>query len=200
MPRAIQPLIAAFILASTLLSPHALAANAHYRLDPVHTRIGFAVEHDGYSHVLGSFAHPEGELWFDPDDWSTARVEVRIDLTTLDLGDAALDARIARKDYLDTRTHPQARFSSTRVEPLSPTRARVHGLLELRGQSTPVSLDVQLNRLARSAWSLRRTVGFSATATLSRQALGMTAHRTAVGDAVELRIEVEALRARESSR
>ncbi|HET9047460.1 MAG TPA: YceI family protein [Chiayiivirga sp.] len=169
---------------------------APYRLDPVHSRVMFSVMHDGYSKVIGTFAHPEGTLWFDADDWSQARVDVRIDLASLDLGDTDFNARIARRDYLDSQDHPQARFVSQRIEGISKTQAKVHGLLSLRGQDTPITLDVTLNRQARSAWSLRRTVGFSATATLSRSDLGMRAHRSAVGDAVELRIEVEAVRIR----
>lgn len=179
-----------------ILLPSMTHANAlaPYRLDPVHSRVVFAVMHDGYSRVIGTFAKPNGTLWFDPEDWANSRVEVNIDLATLDLGDADFNARIARSDYLDTHEHRYAHFRSTRVEPHSATRATVHGVLSLRGQDTAISLDVTLNRQARSAWSLRRTVGFSATAILSRAALDMRAHRSAVGDEVELRIEVEAVR------
>src|SRR5690606_4479903 len=126
----------------------------------------------------------------------SARVEVRIDLATLDLGDAEFNARIAGREYLDTQRHAQARFVSNTAEPLGEDTARVHGTLSLRGVEGPLTLDVRLNRIARSAYTLRRTAGFSASATLSRAAFGMTAHAKAVDDAVHLRIEVEALRAR----
>lgn len=179
-----------------LIATTASAQPVRYELDPVHSRVAFSVGHDGYSHALGTFSRPRGELWFDPDDWPSARVDVQIDLTTLDLGDADFNARIARRDYLDTRRHPQARFVSTTVEPLSDTTARVHGTLSLRGSDVPVTLEVTLNRLARSAYTMRRTAGFSATATLHRSAFGMTAHARAVDDAVHLRIEAEATRRR----
>ena len=174
----------------------AFAGPARYELDPVHSRIVFSVGHDGYSHALGTFSRPQGELWFDPDDWRSARLDVRIDVATLDLGDAGFNARIARRDYLDAQHHPQARFVSTSVEPLTDTTARVHGTLTLRGIQAPVVLDITLNRLARSAYTMRRTAGFSATATLQRSAFGMTAHARAVDDVVHLRIEAEAVRAR----
>ncbi len=179
-----------------LATTSALARPARYELDPVHSRIVFSVGHDGYSSALGTFSRPQGELWFDPDDWRSARLDVRIDLSTLDLGDADFNARIARRDYLDATRHPQARFVSTSVEPVTDTTARVHGTLSLRGIEVPATLEVTLNRLARSAYTMRRTAGFSATATLRRSAFGMTAHAKAVDDAVHLRIEVEAVRAR----
>ena len=43
----------------------------------------------------------------------------------------------------------------------------------------------------------RRTVGFSATAALSRKDFGIDAWPSVIGDAVELRIEAEATRARQ---
>jgi polyisoprenoid-binding protein YceI len=70
------------------------------------------------------------------------------------------------------------------------------GQLTLRGVSREVALDVKLNALKRHPMTLRRTAGFSATATLSRSAFGMDAWRNVVGDEVELMIEVEAIRRR----
>ncbi|MCX7556693.1 YceI family protein [Xanthomonadaceae bacterium JHOS43] len=179
-----------------VLATSADAKPVRYELDPVHSRIVFSVGHDGYSSALGTLSRPQGELWFDPDDWRSARLEVCIDLTTLDLGNGDINARIARRDYLDTQRHPYARFVSSSVEPRTATRADVHGTLSLRGNEVPVTLEVTLNRIARSAYTLRRTAGFSAKATLRRSAFGMTAHPRAVDDSVHLRIEAEAVRRR----
>ena len=63
-------LLAAALLA--LLASPALAAPANYRLDPVHTRVLFAISHAGYSHALGTVSGSTGTLVFDPDDWSSA--------------------------------------------------------------------------------------------------------------------------------
>ena len=174
----------------------AKAQSARYTLDPAHSRIVFSVGHDGFSHTIGTFSRIQGELWFDPQDWSSARLDVWIELDTLDLGDEGFTKRIARRDFLSVNRHPRAHFVSSKVESLSTNTAHVHGLLTLRGKTAPVTLEVKLNRLARSAYSLRHTAGFSATASLSRSAFGMTSHAKAVDDTVQLRIEVEALRAR----
>lgn len=188
-------LLAALLLLNGALVP-ARAAPMLWAIDPDHSRIVFFVSHDGYADAIGTFAQITGTLWFDPADWSTARVEAEIELATLNLGNPKLDQRIARRDYLDREAHPVARFSSRDVRATSDRTARVEGLLELRGTQVPVTLDVTLNKRARSAWSLRRTVGFSATTTLRRSAFGMSAHKTAVGDEVSIRIELEAVRAR----
>lgn len=191
----------ATLLACGLLAAVAIpAAPRDYAIDPLHTRVLFSVDHLGYSRALGTFSAPSGRLRFDPRDWRSAEVEVEIDLGSLDLGDADWNARMLRRDFFDAEQHPTARFRSTRVEPLEAGGALIYGLLSLRGVSREVILEARLNRLARHPLTLRRTAGFSATATLSRSAFGMSAWKSAVGDAVSLTIEVEATRARRAAR
>lgn len=194
LPRAARLLALALVAAAAPLA----AAPRDYTLDPVHSRIVFAVDHQGFARALGTFSAPRGRLRFDPADWSTAAVEVEVALDTLDLGEPKWNAAILKRDGFDQADHPLAHFRSLRVEAIDPTHARVHGELSLRGRRAPVVLEVRFNRRARNPMSLRQTVGFSATATLSRRAFGMDAWRT-VGDEVELRIEVEAVRTRRAA-
>jgi polyisoprenoid-binding protein YceI len=174
----------------------ATAAPRDYVIDPVHTRLLLSVDHLGYSQALGTLSAPRGRLRFDPRDWRSAGVEVEIDLARIDFGDADWNERMLRRDFLDGARHPVARFVSTHVEPVDETHARVHGTLSLRGVALPVVLEARLNRHGRHPLTLRSMVGFSATAVLSRAALGMTAWKRVVGDEVVVRIEVEAQRAR----
>lgn len=182
------------LLASALLPLPADAKLDQYRLDPVHTRIAFQVSHAGFSNPVGSFSGVQGELRFDPDDWSASSVEVRIPLATLALGDAEWQARILDPTFFDAERYPTATFRSLRMEKLDDTHGRLHGELSLRGKTQPVSLDVVFNALKRHPLTFRRTAGFSATGTLKRSDFGIDAWKTLVGDEVKLIIEVEAFR------
>lgn len=178
-----------------LLSFAAHAANERYRLDPVHTRVLFAIEHAGFSHALGTVSGSEGVLDFDPQDWAAARLEVVVPITRLDLGDGKWNQATLARKLLDGEHFPQARFVSSRVEPIDPSHARVFGQLTLRGVSREVALDVTLNAVKRHPLPpFRRTAGFSATTTLSRADFGISAWPSVIGDKVELRIEAEAVR------
>ncbi|MCA1714869.1 MAG: polyisoprenoid-binding protein, partial [Gammaproteobacteria bacterium] len=53
----------------------ARAEPARYELDPAHTRVMFAVSHAGLSNAIGTVSGSSGVLLFDPDDWSTARLQ-----------------------------------------------------------------------------------------------------------------------------
>lgn len=185
---------------SLLLPLSALAADAGgeaqtYRLDPVHTRVMFAISHAGFSNAIGTVSGSTGTLVFDPEDWTTASLKASVPIARVDLGDTKWNEATLAGNLLDAKDHPTAEFVSTRVEPLAADRARVHGTLTLRGVAQPVALDVKLNALKRHPLPpFRRTVGFSATATLSRKAFGIDAWPSVIGDSVELRIEAEAVR------
>jgi Uncharacterized conserved protein len=177
-----------------MLASFPAAAQAHgYRLDPVHTRIAFGIDHAGFSTALGAISGSAGMLAFDPADWRSARLDVEIPLDRIDLGDD--DWNQAAKRMLDVERFPRARFVSASVEPVDPAHAAICGTLTLHGVARPLCLQATFNQLKREPVPpFRRTAGFSATASLLRSDFGIDAWKSMVGDEVELRIEVEAVR------
>ncbi len=190
----------ALVLGLLLVSSRATAADVVYALDPVHTRVMFAVSHAGFSNPMGTISGTTGTLVFDPDDWSSARVEAKMPLQRLDLGDRKWNDAVLDRTFLDARHHPEATFVSTRIEKVDPTHAKVFGNLTLHGVTREVQLDVVFHQAKRHPMPpFRRTAGFSATGTLSRAAFGITSWKSVVGDAVEIRIEAEGTRTREDA-
>lgn len=185
-----------WLLAGALASGAVHAAEPEtYALDPVHTRVMVAVEHAGFSKALGGASGSTGYLWFTPDDLTRTRWDITLPLAKLDFGDARWNAAVQAGPLLDTRRHPDARFVSTTVTAIDAQHARACGDLTLRGVTAPWCLDVTVNAVKRHPLPpFRRTVGFSATGILSRKAFGLTAWPNVIGDAVELRIEAEAVR------
>lgn len=180
---------------ATLGLTPAWAAPARYALDPVHTRVMFAVSHAGFSQALGTVSGSTGTLRFDPEDWHCAQLEVSVPLQRVDLGEDKWNQAVLARNLLDAERFPAAHFVSTRVEPLDPNHAAVYGQLTLHGVSREVKLDVTFNQLKRHPLPpFRRTAGFSASATLSRADFGIDAWKSVIGDTVELRIEAEATR------
>ena len=176
-----------------LLMMNAQAAQDHFVIDPVHTRIAFRVEHLGLSHSIGTLSGANGTLDFDPSDWSGAKLDVSIPLERLDMGNDGWKKKVLSDAFLDSAKQPVAHFVATSVAPIDKTHAKVSGTLSLRGRDSTVVLDVTLNGLKRSLYTeFRKTAGFSATATLHRKELGMDAYPDAVGEDVSIDIEAEA--------
>ncbi len=184
------------LLAAPLLAARPLP---EWRLDPVHSRVLFEVEHAGFSQALATLSAPEGRLRYAPGRWEDAEVDVRLPLSRLDFGDAGWNEAMLGRRWFDAGRHPEIHFRSTRVEPIDAEHARVHGELSVRGRTAPVVLEVRQNAVKRNPLTLRRTAGFSATAELDRRAFGLDAAPGLVGHAVRVRIEVEALRTRGSA-
>ncbi len=176
------------------------AAPVSYEFDPVHSQLVFFVEHMGFSHAIGRMGRFQGELRFDDDDWSTGHVDVRIPVSSLELGDAAWTRALLDDDWFDATAHAQIRFVSTRFTQADEHTGTLTGQLTLLGQSRPVTLAVRLNKVGANSLTLRPSVGFTATTRLSRSDFGMDASKGSVGDEVEIRIEVEARRPKPKKR
>jgi polyisoprenoid-binding protein YceI len=176
-----------------LLMTCAHAAQEHFVIDPVHTRIAFRVDHLGLSHSIGTFSGANGTLDFDQADWHGAKLDVSIPLDKLEMGNDGWKKKVLSDAFLDSAKQPVAHFVATSVAPIDITHAKVTGTLSLRGRDSTVVLDVTLNGVKRSLYTVfRKTAGFSATTTLHRKELGMDAYPGAVGEDVTIDIEAEA--------
>jgi polyisoprenoid-binding protein YceI len=182
------------VILAMLASPVVHARGWLYEIDPVHTQITFFVDHLGFSRASGRAYGATGHFVFEPGDWSSACVVARLDVARIGFGDDAWDQRMRRGDFFDADAHPEIVFHSTAVTPVDDDRARVDGVLALRGERVPVSLDLGFNKAGHNIAAGRHTAGFSARATLMRSDFGMSALIPRVGDEVEILIEAEGFR------
>lgn len=178
-----------------LLAPLAAHAAADsYRYDPVHSQVVFSIDHDGFSRPLGRLRIAQGSLRFDPDDWSQASTELDIDMSSLDLGDAAWNKAVCASSLLDCKAFPTAHFASTSVERKDATHGILHGTLTLHGVSQPIDIPFRVNRIGKTIYGLHTIAGFSATASLDRTAFGITAFPNAIGHDAAIWLELEGIR------
>lgn len=184
------------LLALLACLPAVAGEPARYAFDPVHTRVMFAIDHAGFSKAIGTISGSQGSLHFDIEDWSSARLDVVVPMHRLDMGDSGWSASVFAPRFLDVKRHPQARFVATDgLQRQLANRGRACGQLTLHGVTRPLCLDVVLNKAGRYPLPpFRRTIGFSAAATLKRSDYGMTSWQSLVGDDIELRIEAELFR------
>ena len=184
------------LLALLACLPAVAGEPARYAFDPVHTRVMFAIDHAGFSKAIGTISGSQGSLHFDVEDWASARLDVVVPMHRLDMGDSGWSASVFAPRFLDVKRHPQARFVATDgLQRQLANRGRACGQLTLHGVTRPLCLDVVLNKAGRYPLPpFRRTIGFSATATLKRSDYGMRSWQSLVGDDIELRIEAELFR------
>jgi len=103
-----------------------------WKLDPVHSGIGFAVKHNTVMTFKGEFGDYDASL-VDGRLEGTARVaSVKVD-------DPNLIGHLQTPDFFDAERHPELRFASDSIE-LDGDRFTAAGELTVKGTTRPVEL------------------------------------------------------------
>jgi len=182
-------LIAALLSA---LPVNAVLAN-NYTIDPTHTYVSFAINHLGFSTMRGKFNQQSGSLQFDPNA-KTASVMIEIDAASIDTGHEKRDAHLRSPDFLNAVENPTITFESTGVTWNGAKLATVSGNLTMLGVSKPVTLEVTSMNCGEHPFSKKWVCGFDANGSIRRTDFGVNYGVPAIGEVLELQIEVEATR------
>ncbi|MCB0893854.1 MAG: polyisoprenoid-binding protein [Nocardioides sp.] len=153
------------------LAGHVLPAAGTWDIDPGHTDLAFVGRHFMVTKVRGRFTGVTGAVVI-ADDFEDSRVEVTIDMTTVESGNAARDEHIRSAELFDVEQYPRATFRSTRVE-WSGASGTVHGDLTIHGVTRQVPLQVTFEGYARDPWGGDRAI-FSARTKVNREDFGIT--------------------------
>ncbi len=171
-------------------------AAATWDIDPVHSHVGFKVEHLVVTKVRGNFNTFSGTVMIDDKDITKSKVNVTIDAASIDTRNQKRDDHLRSEDFFFVKKHPQITFTSTRIKKGKGKTLEVFGKLTMRGVTKPVRLVVEgpSPEVKDPGGNLHR--GLSATTTLRRQDWGLTWSKTVegtsvVGDEIEIEIEVE---------
>ena len=171
-----------------------LAAPVAYTLDPSHSFVTFELLHFDTATIRGRFGPLAGDVLLDRDA-RTGRVQLVIDTAAVSTGLPVLDARVRQDDMLAVAAHPQAYFIAERFE-FSPQGGvvAVTGEFSLRGVGQPLRLVAQRFRCYFQPLIRREVCGGDFEAEFNRSSFGITHSLPFVGDAVRLKIQVEAVR------
>lgn len=181
-------------LAMDFTPPTTDLSKAHtgkYVMDASHASVLFNLSHLGYSHYFGRFNKLEGTLQFDNKAPEKSKLEVTINMNSVDTNNEKLQAELVSKSWFDAAQYPKATFVSTKIEKTSDSTGKVTGDLTLHGVTKPVVLDVTFNGAGTRPIMNTDAMGFSATTTIKRSDFNVSNYVPMVGDAVTLTIEAE---------
>tara|TARA_R110002126_G_scaffold255587_1_gene398582 strand:- start:65 stop:655 length:591 start_codon:yes stop_codon:yes gene_type:complete len=182
------------LLISSILSITTMASAAlptQWQLDNSHTRVGFSVDHMGFSTVMGHFSDVDGTVKFDLKNPNQTQLNFVIDTDSIDTAWAARDKHLKTEEFFNVKKYPTMSFKSTQVNFVNPQQAKVTGDFTLLGQTKPLTLDVTLNKIDNSPLTKEPVVGFRATGTIDRAAYGMTAYSAGITTNVPIQIDGE---------
>ena len=179
------------VLLLTLLLPFS-AFGASYTIDPAHTYPYFKISHLGFSTMMGRFNTTEGKMTFDPAK-GTGSVEIKIDANSVDTSHEKRDKHLRSQDFLNTTEFPTITFKSTKAN-IKDGKGTVDGDITIMGVTKPITLTVTAMNCGVHPFNKKELCGFDATAKLKRSDFGIKYGLPAIGDDMELMLEVEAVK------
>lgn len=167
-----------------------------WALDTTHSGISFSIRHMVVAKVRGRFGSWTGSVKLDEQDLTRSQLDVQIDASSIDTGNAQRDTHLRSADFLDVEQFPNLRFQSTRLESAGAERFRVIGNLTIHGVSREVTLDVERGGQGKDPWGNQR-IGFAATTSILRSDFGLTWNQALetggllVADRVDIELDVQ---------
>jgi polyisoprenoid-binding protein YceI len=136
-----------------------------WKLDPVHSSVGFGVSYSGVGTFRGTFEDFDANL-------VDGRLEGIAKVASVKVDDENLAGHLQSPDFFDAEQHPQLRFVSNAIE-RDGGRVSIQGDLTLRGVTHPVEITGTVTGPLENAYGQQR-IGFDLETTVSRHDYGIT--------------------------
>ncbi|WP_010281785.1 YceI family protein [Bacillus timonensis] len=171
--------------------------NTKWAVDASHSSIDFSVKHMMIAKVKGSFEKFEATIEADPADLTSANIEFKVDLSSINTKNADRDNHLRSADFFDVENHPEMSFKSTSIVKTDDGEYDVTGDLTILGTTKTETFKVVFEGSGKDPWGNEKA-GFSATGSINRSDYGLVWNAALetggvlVGDQVKISIEIEA--------
>jgi polyisoprenoid-binding protein YceI len=168
-----------------------------WRVDPAHSKIGFAVKHMGVATVRGEFGEFEGSLEIG-DDLASSKATGTVKAASVDTNQDARDEHLRSADFFEVETYPEISFTSTSIEQVDEETVKIVGDLTMHGETHPIELEAELGGIETGPEGETRT-GLEVTGQLSRKEWEMKFNaalgsgNAVVSDKVKLTLDIAAV-------
>lgn len=166
-----------------------------YNIDPMHSKVGFNVDHLVISSVDGRFETFEGKIEVN-EKIEKSKVEVSINTDSISTAVAKRDEHLKSADFFDAAKFPKITFVSKKVT-ATKDGLQVVGKLTIKKVSKDVTLNVVYAGKVKDGYGQDK-VAFKGQTEISRKDFGIT-YGTAVeagpviGDKVTISLVVQAV-------
>jgi polyisoprenoid-binding protein YceI len=144
-----------------------------WSVDQAHSEITFKVRHLMIAHVKGSFKTFDASIYTSEKDFTTAEVDLWIDASSIDTGDAKRDEHLKSADFFDVLNHKQITFTSSTIGKSGPDGSHdLWGELTMVGITKNVKLNVEFGGIQKDPWGNEKA-GFTVTGKIKRSDWGL---------------------------
>jgi polyisoprenoid-binding protein YceI len=185
-------LVAAVLLGGALSA----SANETYKIDSVHSSIGFKVRHF-FSFVTGDFKKFEGTIHVDMDHPEKSSVSATIDVASIDTKNDKRDEDLRGPDFFEVAKFPTITFKSKSVKKTGTESGDIIGDLTMHGVTKEITLHAKFLGKGKGMGG-KAISGWQVTADpIKRADYGLNWNKavegtSVVGEEVTISIDVEA--------
>ncbi|MBX2963660.1 MAG: YceI family protein [Cyclobacteriaceae bacterium] len=181
-----------FVVMALLVAGSALAQTT-WKIDNVHSKIGFSVTHMVVAETEGSFKDYSGAVVSKNEDFSDAEVTFSAKVASIDTDNEKRDGHLKSGDFFDTEKFPEVTFKGNLVK--EGTKYKLKGDFTMKGVTKKVEFDVIYGGTINTGRGEK--AGFKFTGIINRQDYGvnwaskLASGEMVVGDNVSLNIKIE---------
>ncbi len=144
-----------------------------WSLDLAHSDISFKVRHLMISRVKGSFKNFDVNIYTTGRDFTTANIDVWIEVASVTTNDATRDAHLKGQEFFDSDNHKQITFTANSIGKMDPDGVHeLWGELTMKGFTKVIMLEVQFGGIANDAWGNEKA-GFTVSGKINRNDWGL---------------------------
>lgn len=129
------------VLLAALLAVAAAASAAVLKTDPAKSSVS-AVFKQMNVPIESKFKKHNIVIDYNAAAPDTSKATVEIETASLDLGEADMNAEVAKKDWFNSAQFPKATFVSTAIKSAGPGKLNVSGKLTIKGKAADVTFPI----------------------------------------------------------
>ncbi|MFS4455668.1 YceI family protein [Maribacter sp. 2304DJ31-5] len=150
-----------------------IAQKTVWKIDDLHSKIGFSVTHMMVSETEGTFDSYEAELKSDANDFSDLKVDFTIKTASINTRNERRDNHLKAEDFFDAKKYPEITFTSSSIEKGEGSLLYITGDLTIRDVTKQVTFEGDhKGTIKKDGFGLTRA-GLFIKITINRQDFGI---------------------------
>lgn len=186
-----------FALLFIVVTGHAQSTQWGY--DNTHAKVSFTVSHFGIAEIEGRFMKYDGLVIADKPDFSDAKIDFTIDVSSINTDEAQRDMHLRSADFFDVAKYPTITFKSKSLQSIGENKYILMGEFSMHGITKTITLEATYRGTVVDPFKHTKA-GFKITGIVDRTQFGLvwngklSTGDLLVGNNVNLDINIELIK------